>query len=119
MMRKESRAGIISATLQQRPIHKSSNLFDPVDTTTTIFYAHYGMPVAMPWPVTRFCAFYTHQQLCKLPFLIENSLGEVKCLADIPLLHLGGKVAAFYGSYWIIKVAHLQFSPLAEGARES
>lgn len=73
----------------------------------------------MPWPVTRLCAFQTHQQPCKPLFLIDNSAGEVKCLADIPLLHLGSKVTVNYGSYWIIKVALLQFSPLTGNARES
>lgn len=73
----------------------------------------------MPWSVTRLCAFETHQQPCKPPFRIDNSIGEVKCLADIPLLHLGSKVAAYYSRYWIIKVAHLQFSALTGNARES
>lgn len=39
--------------------------------------------------------------------LIDNNIGEVKCLTDIPLLDLGNKTAAHYCNFWIIKVAHL------------
>lgn len=41
MMRKESSAGTIPATGQQKLIHKSSNLLDPVDIST-MFYAPKG-----------------------------------------------------------------------------
>lgn len=71
----------------------------------------------MSWPVTRFCAFQTHQLPCKLPFLKDNSIGEVKCLSDIPLLHLESKVAASCSSYFIINVDHLQFSHVTEKSK--
>lgn len=37
MMRKESSAGTIPATWQQKLIHKSSDLLDPVDRPTMLY----------------------------------------------------------------------------------
>lgn len=105
MMRKESSAGTIPATWQQELIHKSSNLLDPVENIKNVLCTLRDTTSNVVVSYQALCLPNTSTTL-KIA-LIDNSVGEVKCLTDIPLLDLGNKVAAYYCSFWIIKIAHL------------